>query len=177
VVGERSAGAANPGERFSTRRGFSVFVSTGVPINPLNHRNWEGSGVVPDIAIPAAKALSRAQKLALLGVIRSKAPAAIKQDAQWALEALYVAAKPFVPAALQHYEGTFGTYSMQVDAGRLLARSGRRIPIELVPLSQDLFFGAGDPSRRFQFLRSGDAVAALEIRSSAGLFQHFNKAN
>jgi len=177
VVGERSAGAANPGERFSTGHGFSVFVSTGVPINPLNHRNWEGSGVVPDIAIPAAKALSRAQKLALLGVIRSKAPAAIKQDAQWALEALYVAAKPFVPAALQHYEGTFGTYSMQVDAGRLLARSGRRIPIELVPLSQDLFFGAGDPSRRFQFLRSGDVVAALEIRSSAGLFQHFNKAN
>jgi len=177
VVGERSAGAANPGERFFTKHGFSVFVSTGAPINPLNHRNWEGSGVVPDIAISAAKALSRAHELALRRVIRSKASAAIKQDAQWALEALYVVGRPFVPAALRQYEGSFGTYSMQVESGRLLARSGRRLPIELVPLRHDLFFGAGDPSRRFQFLRSGEAVVALEIHSSAGLFQHFNKAN
>ncbi len=64
VIGERSGGAANPGDVFSTPQGFSVFVSTGTPRNPINGRNWEKIGVVPDIETPAEAALERALKLA-----------------------------------------------------------------------------------------------------------------
>jgi C-terminal processing protease CtpA/Prc len=40
----------------------------GVPyaraINPISKINWEGTGVEPDIKVPATEALSTAQKLA-----------------------------------------------------------------------------------------------------------------
>jgi hypothetical protein len=40
----------------------------GVPfaraINPISKTNWEGTGVAPDVAVPAADALATAQKLA-----------------------------------------------------------------------------------------------------------------
>ena len=40
----------------------------GVPlaraINPISKTNWEGTGVEPDVKVPAADALTTAQKLA-----------------------------------------------------------------------------------------------------------------
>jgi len=33
-------------------------------INPISKTNWEGTGVEPDVKVPAADALSTAQKLA-----------------------------------------------------------------------------------------------------------------
>ena len=40
----------------------------GVPfakaINPISKTNWEGTGVVPDVKVPAPDAISTAQKLA-----------------------------------------------------------------------------------------------------------------
>jgi hypothetical protein len=40
----------------------------GVPfaeaINPISKTNWEGTGVIPNVRVPAADALSTAEKLA-----------------------------------------------------------------------------------------------------------------
>ena len=33
-------------------------------INPITRTNWEGTGVEPDVKVPAADALTAAQKLA-----------------------------------------------------------------------------------------------------------------
>ena len=64
VVGERSAGAANPGAMIDVGDGFSVFVSDGTPINPITHANREATGVAPDIAAPSSDALDTALRLA-----------------------------------------------------------------------------------------------------------------
>ena len=46
----------------------------GVPfaraINPITKTNWEGTGVEPDVAVPAAQALEAALKLARVSVDR-----------------------------------------------------------------------------------------------------------
>lgn len=63
IVGTATAGAANPGKPFDTGVGFSVFVSTGSPVDPRTRGNWEHVGVVPDAvagdALEAAVALAR----------------------------------------------------------------------------------------------------------------------
>jgi|HigsolmetaAR203D_1030402.scaffolds.fasta_scaffold00133_8 C-terminal processing protease CtpA/Prc len=64
IVGEPTAGAANPGELFPATAGISVFVPTGSPRNPLTQRNWEGEGVQPDIVVASADALAKAHALA-----------------------------------------------------------------------------------------------------------------
>lgn len=60
IVGEPSAGAANPGAVFAAASGYSVFVPTGSPRNPITKRNWEGDGVQPNVSVAASDALRKA---------------------------------------------------------------------------------------------------------------------
>ena len=40
---------------------FYAFIPNGQAMNPYTHKNWEGTGVQPDVAIGAADALKVAQ--------------------------------------------------------------------------------------------------------------------
>lgn len=44
---------------------FNMFVPTGRAISPITKTNWEGTGVKPDIEVPADQALSVARLMAL----------------------------------------------------------------------------------------------------------------
>lgn len=66
VVGETTGGGANPGGNFPLAAGLTMFVPGGRARNPITGTNWEGVGVVPDVAVPAGNALKVA--LEQLGV-------------------------------------------------------------------------------------------------------------
>jgi hypothetical protein len=65
LVGEVTGGGANPGGPVKVAAHFAVFVPMGRAVNPVTGANWEGVGVKPDIAAPAAKALDVAYRAAL----------------------------------------------------------------------------------------------------------------
>jgi hypothetical protein len=64
IVGETTGGGAHPGDVVPLPFGLTVLVPNGRAINPITHTNWEGTGVKPDVAVPAASALEAALKLA-----------------------------------------------------------------------------------------------------------------
>jgi C-terminal processing protease CtpA/Prc len=64
IVGETTGGGAHPGDMVSLPFGLMAFVPNGRAINPITHTNWEGTGVKPDVTIPADTALETALKLA-----------------------------------------------------------------------------------------------------------------
>ena len=61
VIGETTAGAANPGRPYSVGDRFEVVVPNGQVRTTATGRNWEGAGVIPDVPAPAADALRVAQ--------------------------------------------------------------------------------------------------------------------
>jgi len=65
IVGETTGGGAHPGDVTPLPHGFTVFVPSGRAINPITNTNWEGTGVKPDVSVPAEAALEAARKLAL----------------------------------------------------------------------------------------------------------------
>jgi hypothetical protein len=65
VVGEVTAGGANPGGFQRIDDNFAIFVPSGRAINPVTGANWEGAGVQPDIQASADSALWVAQLTAL----------------------------------------------------------------------------------------------------------------
>jgi len=65
LVGETSGGGANPGRMRLLTPYFAAFIPDGRPINPVSKTSWEGTGVVPEINVPADDALTAAHKLAL----------------------------------------------------------------------------------------------------------------
>jgi len=65
IVGETTGGGAHPGGGFRISEHFGMFVPTGRAISPITKTNWEGTGVTPDISVPADQALLVARLMAL----------------------------------------------------------------------------------------------------------------
>jgi hypothetical protein len=64
IVGETTGGGAHPvsGHRIDDR--FQIGVPFATAVSPVTHTSWEGTGVVPDVKVPADSALATAEKLA-----------------------------------------------------------------------------------------------------------------
>jgi len=60
IVGETTGGGAHPGGPSRINAHFSVWVPRGRAINPISKTNWEGTGVEPDVKVPAEEALKTA---------------------------------------------------------------------------------------------------------------------
>jgi retinol-binding protein 3 len=69
IVGETTGGGAHPGGRRRISDHFAVFVPSGRAINPVSKTNWEGTGVTPDVAVPADQALKTAYVAALKNLV------------------------------------------------------------------------------------------------------------
>lgn len=82
LVGETTGGGANPGDLYRLTAHFGIFVPNGRAISPITHTNWEGTGVAPDVAAPAAQALEVAHGLALDRLIAEETDAARKASLQ-----------------------------------------------------------------------------------------------
>ncbi len=65
VIGEVTGGGAHPVGFHPVNDHFGIGVPYARAINPITKTNWEGTGVKPDVEIPAAQALKTAQKMAL----------------------------------------------------------------------------------------------------------------
>lgn len=63
LVGETTAGAGHYGRPIAVGR-FSVFIPFGRTYDPDTGIGWEGTGVAPDVATPAERALEVALALA-----------------------------------------------------------------------------------------------------------------
>ncbi|HEU4510257.1 MAG TPA: S41 family peptidase [Pyrinomonadaceae bacterium] len=65
IIGETTGGGAHPGGSYRVSEHFGMFVPTGRAISPITKTNWEGTGVTPDIAVPADQAFTVARLAAL----------------------------------------------------------------------------------------------------------------
>ncbi|WP_310476142.1 S41 family peptidase [Sandarakinorhabdus sp.] len=70
LIGETTYGAGNFGGEIGLPGGFRAFVPGGRSHDPATGVGWEGTGVTPDVKVPAADALNKALELA--GVIASQ---------------------------------------------------------------------------------------------------------
>jgi len=64
IVGETTGGGAHPVSGHRIDDHFMIGVPFARAINPITKTNWEGTGVEPDVKVPAADALATAEKLA-----------------------------------------------------------------------------------------------------------------
>ncbi len=65
IVGETTGGGAHPVSGHLVADYFMVGVPFAKSLDPVTKTNWEGTGVEPDVKVPAADALETAEKLAL----------------------------------------------------------------------------------------------------------------
>ena len=92
IVGETTGGGAHPGGPRRINEHFAIWVPSGRAINPISKTNWEGTGVTPDIDVPADHALKVAHIAALNKVLatvtQTERQGAIKQAIETAQKEL-----------------------------------------------------------------------------------------
>src|ERR1700689_155131 len=87
IVGERTAGDANGSSgEIALGSHFSAFIPNSQPRSPITHSNWQGTGVEPAVATPAADALLAASLLALKSSKSSVESDALTKERQLALQ-------------------------------------------------------------------------------------------
>lgn len=64
LIGERTAGANHFGAIEPIGAGLVAFIPVGRTYDPDTGKDWEGTGIVPDIEVPADQALDKALQLA-----------------------------------------------------------------------------------------------------------------
>ncbi|EHR61457.1 S41 family peptidase [Saccharomonospora cyanea] len=64
LVGETTRGGAHPTARHAITEHILVTVPTARTVNSVTGTNWEGTGVIPDVPVPADQALETALKAA-----------------------------------------------------------------------------------------------------------------
>ncbi len=169
ILGSPTAGAANPGETFEAIDGFSVFISTGKPVNPITGTNWEKKGVQPDIEIPSVDALEQAQILALESLLEQGASPIAQLEREWALEALQRARNPISLKTDQLAElvGIYGNRKIAEASERLTYQRADRRTYFMVPLGADRFLAEGKDGFRIRFERdsAGTVIRMVDMWS------------
>lgn len=85
IVGETTGGGAHPVSGHTVGDYFVVGVPFAKSMDPVTKTNWEGTGVAPDVKVPADDALATAEKLAAEQIAATrdrKAPPAMHAGAK-----------------------------------------------------------------------------------------------
>jgi len=98
VIGETTGGGAHPTRMFPITAAVHIGVPFARSVNPVTGTNWQGTGVVPDLAVPEAEARDVAYGRALRHVLAMEdVPPPIEDEARGALDGL-PAGLPLSPA-------------------------------------------------------------------------------
>ncbi len=72
LIGAATGGGAHPGSARRLSDHFAAIVPSGRSLSPITKTDWEGVGVLPDVAIDPDKALEKAQAMYLADAIESE---------------------------------------------------------------------------------------------------------
>jgi hypothetical protein len=82
IVGETSGGGAHPVERHRLNDHLAIMVPYARAINPITGTNWEGVGVVPDVGVSSADALSTSRRLAVKKLLDTEPDSRLAEERQ-----------------------------------------------------------------------------------------------
>ena len=85
IIGEKTAGAANPASPWPINSALSVTIPFGHIESAVRRTNWEGTGVIPDIVVSPSRALDVAHVKALETLMSSTTDSVKKQVLSHAL--------------------------------------------------------------------------------------------
>jgi hypothetical protein len=89
LIGETTGGGAHPTRGFPISRAVMIGIPFARSINPVTGTNWQGTGVIPDVAVPEAEAYDVAYAKALRHVLAmDDVPPPIEHQARDALAEL-----------------------------------------------------------------------------------------
>ena len=164
IIGETTRGGANPMESHNFP-GLSISVN--VPFvmgrSPITKTNWEGTGIEPDISVPASEALEVAHMEALKSLMNTTESEQEKRMLAMIAEEVEAKLNPVTLGEddLKAYVGSYGQQGMQVTVrdGKLNVAG-----YILVPIGDDKFMAMnGEEQVQFDRSNTGDIAGMVVL--------------
>jgi hypothetical protein len=163
VIGETTGGGAHPTGTRIVQHDFILRVPFARAINPVSKTNWEGTGVAPDIAVPAAEAFDKAYAMAVEKLAAKASTPERKAEYEWILSGEKAKKDPprIEDKVLRTYVGVYGERKVMFENGALYyQRTGPKY--RLVPLTMTLFALDGLDNFRIEFvIKAGQVVEII----------------
>ena len=170
IVGETSGGGAHPVRMEILNDNFLIRVPYARAVNPISKTNWEGTGVEPDVKVPAAQALDKAHFLALEKLLAREKDKRIQPAFRWALDGLNAKLNPVAVAekTLKSYAGAYGPRKLFFENGSLYYQRENRPRMKMIPMSEDCFRFEETLEFRLKIQKKDGRVTGIEGHYSDG---------
>ena len=164
IVGETTGGGAHPVRIEVLNDHFAIGVPYARAVNPISKTNWEGTGVEPDVKVPAAQALAQAHLLALEKLAAKEKDPGVKGAYQWALDGIKAELNPGTVAAerRESYVGNYGPRKITLENGILFYQREKRPKMKMLPMSENYFAFVEAPDFRLKIVIKEGRVAGIE---------------
>jgi retinol-binding protein 3 len=138
IIGETTGGGAHPVSREIINDLFTIRIPISKPIDPLTKNDWEGTGIAPDVEVPAKDALMTAQIKAIEKLATTTND---NKDYLWQLDGLKGRQHPVNVDAeiLKSYAGKYGQRKIIFENGDLYFQKEGQEKHKLVAIANDLF--------------------------------------
>jgi C-terminal processing protease CtpA/Prc len=141
LVGEATGGGAHPVDFKVLNDYFTMSLPFGRAINPISKSNWEGTGVIPQVKVPADSAFNVAYLMALdtlINAVSNDRDRAELKNIRQLKQAEFSNFK--VAEELQKkYAGSYGTRTLIYEQGQLYLLRPNRPKVRLLAVSEASF--------------------------------------
>lgn len=163
IIGETTGGGAHPVEgHVFENLNVAMSLPFGRAVNPITQTNWEGTGIEPDIKVPADQALMVARIEATKALMEKAKDEATKKQLAWVLQGLEVEKNPVKldEKIMGTYVGIFGPRKIWLESGTLYYQREGRPQYKMIPMGEDTFAVQGLDYFRIKFNRdeSGNVI-------------------
>lgn len=145
IVGDRTLGASHRTGIFPLGNGFLARIPFARPVSTSVFKDWDGTGVIPDVVIPERKGLEGAQEIVYRDLLQKATADREKKAIQWAINDLKARTNLVNPGIgiLNKYVGTYaGGINFFVEDGALRCRNperGGNDVFRLIPVTDHIF--------------------------------------
>lgn len=166
IIGETTGGGAHPvqGRTFENLN-ILLRLPFGRAVNPISKTNWEGTGVEPDIKVPADQALTVARIEATKKLMADEQDEQKKRKLEWSVQSLEIEKNPVKldEKSLKAFVGVYGPRVLTLENGTLFYQREDRPKYKLIPMGNDTFMLENLDYFRIKFVKdkSGKAVELI----------------
>ena len=170
VVGETTAGAENPVEWVPLKAGFVLQTPCYRKLFFGSRPAWEGTGLVPDIKVPADTAFDAAYQDALRMLSARLTGTVAREKLRWARDDLRARRTPHVIARhlLSDYAGRYRGARVTLSGNALVVEFTGRPANRLLAINDDTFVVAERDDLHIHFVRKDGTVVGFERVYSDG---------
>lgn len=156
VVGETTRGGAHTVTYRPLSSGFVCDIPFGRATSPVTKRNWEKTGVVPDLKVPAERALEIAETKIFEDAFNKAKDSSEIKSLKWQLELVQSINHPVQldTATFNSFTGLYGAYAISYSYGVLYYQKTGKAKFPLIPMTTSMMRVKGNDTFTVEFFKN-----------------------